>query len=61
MDDSEEFQKKEKSAAQYAEDFKAEYWSTSSKTGTHSNPDFRISTSFGDVLYDIRMHWWGMR
>lgn len=33
MEDGEELKKREKSAAKYAEDFKAEYWSTSSKTG----------------------------
>jgi small GTP-binding protein len=33
MDDSEEFSLREKRAAQFAEDFEAEYWSTSSRTG----------------------------
>lgn len=36
MEDGEELKKREKSAAKYAEDFKAEYWSTSSKTGIHT-------------------------
>lgn len=37
LDDSEEFKKGGKRAAQFAEDFKAEYWSTSSRTGTYYN------------------------
>lgn len=36
MEDGEELKKREKSAAKYAEDFKAEYWSTSSKTGIYT-------------------------
>ena len=33
MDDSEDFKLREKKAGQFAEEYKAEYWSTSSRTG----------------------------
>lgn len=52
MEDAEELKKREKSAAKYAEDFKAEYWSTSSKTGDNVEELFtRIaSVSFEKVM-----------
>lgn len=52
LDDSEEFKKGGKRAAQFAEDFKAEYWSTSSRTGENVEELFtRIaSVSFEKVM-----------
>ena len=37
VDDSEDFKKRERRAQQFAEDFQAEYWSTSSRTGELSS------------------------